>query len=678
MTTQPKKRSAKDLMSDDSKAEAVGKDIYRPEAFKLQCLYLGAYKPRGDSTKIGHIVIPFGLDTLPVAKTLPVDGEQVPIYRHVSKDRLALEISLARVATGKGGATLFRRESFEITEGMILEPSTFGSSKANPLDLVELGNVRLNWKDATAAGKGIYLSLLFDSIRVLPVTEQGLTAMDRALAIYRANTRFVPSILPLASNKSVRDFFPQKAKNEKKPADANGTTAPAAAAEPAEADEADPAGVPEESSSNRIYKRKILNSFPIPLLCDWTTKSSDLIFKKLPLYEAVGDVGDTSVDVSIPCPPVFINNATLDSNGKVVVPAEPRIVAQGNISQLRDQIKDGEIFHIRDYKIYPGSIVGMPTVYPPELSALLTLHRIPLVVVGSVSMPETLNDTMNYGHASQRGPWPDGLVDVKAHAAAFGFERYLLELGIAIPFSLVQERYGSGSNTSTPFIQDDRNAMADFAVTKGRPVLKPNFINPATDKLLALDSAILPLGSEEDSLYFALELKEIEVDDRSALTPEEGAKIVRANLKKILGDESKLLPIEKLHGRWLQGTGAKRIPIFAFYRMDKAYAEKLRSMGNKPLDTAAFFTPAKDPAVLTVDAVATVDEYRLQYYLKGTEEVDDEDKENSKGVKRGLEDGEGDEDEPETKKARTTGLPNFKDEQTRSGFENEDPMDEDQ
>jgi hypothetical protein len=632
-------------MPQGARGESGKKDKTRPEGILLRALLLGAY-PQKSPKVWSPIFILFGIDTLPKAKLLPVKGVPTPIYRHITKDRLVAEMCVTRIGEADDENINFGLEAQPLVEGRVCTAKTFAPYKAQPLDIIELTNVRLSTT-------GTYpTSMLFDSMRVLPSDHLGLTGLDRALAIYRANTRFIPKIIELAACKQVRENFPPKTDK------ATTTTTPVAPVPvtpaPVEEEVAHDEGhgeAPTPAPAVGQRKRDILNSFPIPFLDELVLKEGVKVppplLKTLPIYDSVGDVGDTSIDASVPRLPIYLNAAS--SAGGINIPAQPRLISEANVAQLRSADAPLEVFNIRTFKSYVTDMHGLPTLYPPELAAIMSYHKIPYVVLANVDLNETLNTDLNRSHVGSRGDWPDGILDIKAHAAVWGFERMLLERGIPVPGSLVQERYSAGAATpvtsSVPYIQEDRGALDAYRAEKKFAPVRVPFTNPKLDRTLALDAAPLPLGTDADKLYFALELKELDLDesDRTKLTLAEGEEIVRKNIKRNAGDD-------KLHGKWIQNVEGKRYGIFLFYAMDKVYAEKLRAMMNKPLDTSALFIAPEEPAAMSPDALPTIHDFYTSYYLGGVN-------------KRPHEDGEVvDEDEPETKRARTE----------------EDPMDTDE
>jgi hypothetical protein len=291
----------------------------------------------------------------------------------------------------------------------------------------------------------------------------------------------------------------------------------------------------------------------------------------------------------------------------------------------------------------------------------------PMAVIASVEPRETLNKGINYGAEALRGDSPDGELHVNFHAVALNTERALLELAVKCTKVTAQDRYGGPSVlVSNPYVAEDRAAAYE-----GRFAPLKNAFTSKEDRVYALDAASMPLGDDKTTVYFALPLKEElkgadDIDDLSSLTPEAGDKLVRDNMMKL--KDPKAVGMEKLHGPWLQGGAKKQYPTFLFFSMDRAYYEKLMSTCGKPLDMSSFFTPPQERPAIASDAVDTVEEFRLRYYVKlAGGDVADE----PKGKKRPL-DANADDDEPDTKKQRT--VPNFDDEKTRSGFEDEDAL----
>src|SRR6185503_2447381 len=120
--TQPprRRRSVADLLSSPAlqqETEPQG-NRFKKECFPMNALYIGNKAVKNGVVK--HRVIPFGLDTLPLMNPVTVDGVDVPVYEHVSKDRLAIKLSVARMGQGVGKPALFLRKEEFITEHELL------------------------------------------------------------------------------------------------------------------------------------------------------------------------------------------------------------------------------------------------------------------------------------------------------------------------------------------------------------------------------------------------------------------------------------------------------------------------------------------------------------------------------------------------------------------------------
>jgi hypothetical protein len=672
------------------------RNIFRKEGFEMKAYY--ASKRPSDTKKVMHQVIPFALDTLPLMNPVTVDGVDIPVYEHVSKDRLAIRLGVARVGNGTGKAPSFVHKEEFITENEYLWIACFNKINAEPGDIVELKNVGLSHSDKYGT------SIQFDSIRVIPTTEHGLTAADRALIIYRANTRCISPVIPLAANKDIRRIFPRKEKSgKKKKGETEATSTPATTTAPVAPSSTEPQSntndATEPQTSNKgIYARNILNTFPLPLLNG--IKSNKVALQKLPDYEAVGEHGETDMGVTLPARPKYMSAGKEAEKGQEAKLAEVQFYTEAYVGQLREIADEPESFHIQHSSAYASSIIASPTLYPVEFDALMKRHpTFPVSVIAGITLNDTINNPLNYSHESLRGEMPDGDLQVRFHSVVLNTERALLELGIPCTFGMIQERYGgNGIMTSVPYVQDDRVKI--YAAHE----LKAAFTNSKTDKVLAFDAAPLSLGDPKTMLYFAFPLKDElngldEIEDRSLLTPEQGDELIRLNKKKISeGILAKLAHPEKIHVPWLTGEDKSKYPSFVFLGIERAYAEKLLSMAGKPLELASFFTPPKDLPPMAADAVNTVDEFRFKHLTKlaadfravngdvdedgdGDDEDEPFDYDNmdverpaKKGTKRSLEegkDGDGDSGEgPDTKKQRT--LPNFDDEKARSGFEDDD------
>jgi len=658
-----KRRSVLDLMASPAMGRETAQqtDAFRPEGIRIMALYVRYMAPKKETMPPKHVVIPFALDMLPVSETIDVDGKSWPVYEHVSKDRLVLRLNIARKGQGKGAKALLVHNPGYLTEGELCYVSSFKKITAEPMDIVELGNVGLSCSD-----KYPVPSIQMDSSRTIPTSELGITMADRVLAIYRKQTRFVPSIVSLASKRGIRQLFPRRDKDE-------------------------------TDSSNDPWTRDYLNTFPLPLVSlpgiepnkDGTL---DIVLKRLPSYEAIGWRDKSFMQARLPRAPEFVNEAHKDNTGNLV-PAEAQVYAEAYVGQERNAESGGEAFHVKHGRAYASNIFGAPSLYPTEFEALMRCHPgFPMSVVTSIDLRETLNDTINYGNESMRGEIPDGELKVKFEAVVLNTDRALLELAIPCTLSLVQERFG-GANvlTSVPYVQEDRAAV--YEARKGRAALKAAFTDPKEDKVLALDAASLPLGDEKTMLYFAFALKpELkgaeDIEDVSALAPSAGDAFIRNNQKKIK-EPAKATGLDKIHGPWMQGDGKRQIPIFAFFTMERAYAEKLRATANKPLETTAFYTPPTDPALIASDAVGTIEEFRLTHYTQlaktangGQDDEEDEevggdamDEAAAHGTKRPLEQQQqADADEPDLKKQRTSVMHEIDDEKTRSGFEDDVPQ----
>jgi len=641
-----KRRSITDLVKGGtmSKETSQQKDAYQPNAFSIKALYV-RYIPPGKPEWPGkHEVIPFALDMLPRSETMEVDGQDTAIYEHVSNDRLVVRINVARL-TEKGTSAVFVNAADTLTEGELCTIGSWKKIVAEPMDIVELGNVGLS-----GTKKNPTPSIMMDSSRTIPTAEHGITMADRAAAIYRTKTRFVPAIIPLAANRAIRLLLPRKNK--------------------------------EEGAPKTLYTRDCLGSFPLLFLSrpgidpndDGTLDPS---LKNLPMYEGTGMRGQSLMQAGLPSIPEFISEGRKDKTGNPL-PAEAQLYTDANVLQSRDA-DSGEGFHIRHARAYASNILGSPTLYPPEFDALMSAYPgFPMTVITTVDLRETLNSSINYGNEALRADSPDGELEVKFHAVVLNSERHLLERGIPCSRTTVQDRYGGSTVlTSVPFVQEDRAAA--YAPNTKRAALKDGFTNVKEDKLLFLDGAALPLGDEKTTLFFALPLKSDikgldDIEDVSALSLADGDKLIRDNMKRV--KDPKATGLEKLHGPWLHGDGKKQIPTFFFFSMDRAYAEKLRATGNKPLDMSSFFTPPTDRPVLAADAVDTVEECRFKHYTQlavasfGTP-TDEDDDGQKQGTKRTLEDVDP-ADEPDTKKQRLSTIGD--DEKTRSGFEDEDAI----
>ncbi len=274
MSAPSKRRSIHDLTGDSSSTQPTEpqNNIHRKEGFPLKVLYCGSLP--SETKRVVHMVIPFGLDVLPLDTPLVIDGQPVHIYEHATKDRKVLRLNVAKVTqyAGYKGAPVFVRKEHLIRENMLLYIVCFTNIDAEPGTFVELMNVSLAHSDQYGTSIG------FTSVRTIPTTEQGLTAGDRALAIYRADTRFVPAIVPWATKRGIRMLFPPIDKSEKK---AKGDAV----------DKAVPAATEtrHDDAPRGTYAAKLHNTFPMPILNKPTLYTNTL--KHLPIYEAVGPHG---------------------------------------------------------------------------------------------------------------------------------------------------------------------------------------------------------------------------------------------------------------------------------------------------------------------------------------------------------------------------------------------------
>src|SRR6185503_19863610 len=78
---------------------------FRKDGFQVTVYYAGC-RP-SENKKVMHQVIPFALDSLPLVNPVVIDGVEVPVYEHVSKDRLGIRLNVARVGQGQGKAPIF-------------------------------------------------------------------------------------------------------------------------------------------------------------------------------------------------------------------------------------------------------------------------------------------------------------------------------------------------------------------------------------------------------------------------------------------------------------------------------------------------------------------------------------------------------------------------------------------